>query len=188
VNANPAAGAISAPGGHRTILDPAFLSTAVRFLSFRVCNGWLQQRNGIFDPTTDNNCMPGGNGTHANWTALLPNVEDLQVAYIFRNGQVMNSAQQQLSGQTPVGGCVTTAGVPCQGFHAAAGPDYDASRILGFRITIVGRSAGLLMGAVPAGRPLSAEDHVLPDTTTRDRIRRHIVSANALVRNRAPST
>ncbi|HPS78849.1 MAG TPA: hypothetical protein PLS53_11900, partial [Thermoanaerobaculaceae bacterium] len=63
-----------------------------------------------------------------------------------------------------------------------------ASRVLGLRVTIVGRSPGELMGAVPAGQPLSAEDHILPDTTTRDRIRRHLVSANALIRNRAPST
>ncbi|HPS78938.1 MAG TPA: type II secretion system protein, partial [Thermoanaerobaculaceae bacterium] len=43
VNASPGPSAISSPGGHRTINEPVYMSTAVRFLSFRVCNGWLQQ-------------------------------------------------------------------------------------------------------------------------------------------------
>lgn len=187
VIANPGNDAVNSPGGHRTLCGTCdkFLTSGVRFMSFRVCNGWLQQKNGLFNPDTDNNCMPGGNGTTANWVPLLPNVEDMQIAYIFRNGEIFNTPQQSLATEPATSGCVTTAGVPCQGLHAANAA-YDATNILGFRVTVVARSGGLLMGTIPTGRPLSAEDHTLATTTTRDRIRRHLVSANALIRNRAP--
>ncbi|MCU0291203.1 MAG: type II secretion system GspH family protein [Thermoanaerobaculaceae bacterium] len=188
VIANPGNDAVNSPGGHRTLCGTCdkFLTSGVRFMSFRVCNGWLQQKNGLFNPDTDNNCQPGGNGQTANWTPLLPNVEDMQIAYIFRNGQVFNSAQQTLSGSD--GSCDVNAGVPCQGWHILGNNTYDATNILGFRVTVVARSGDLLMGTPPIGLPLSAEDHIIPNTTTRDRIRRHLVSANALIRNRAPMT
>lgn len=183
----PTADAVTAPGAQSLAgSSNRFLTTGVRYMSFRVCNGWLQQKSGFFDPDFDNNCRPGGNGTSPNWTPLLPNVEDMQIAYIFKNGEVFNTPQKSLDAEPAASGCVTTAGVPCQGLHVVNAP-YDATNVLGFRVTVVARSGGVLMGAPPTGQPLSAEDHILPTTTTRDRIRRHLVSANALIRNRAPS-
>lgn len=198
VIANPGADAFNAPGGTNTLSGKVTLTTGVRYASYRVCNGWLQQREGLPDfGGADSNCVPGGDGNTPPWTSLLPNVEDMQIAYVFRNGEIMNSARQGLA--TAVSTCDTSAGVPCQGFHAGTPAAYDATQIIGFRVTIVGRSATDLGGRLPTDpsviahqpgreqanqRPRSAEDHVIPANGPLDSFRRHVVSANALIRNR----
>ncbi|HPC82738.1 MAG TPA: type II secretion system protein [Thermoanaerobaculaceae bacterium] len=184
---------VNIPGGHRDLCSATdcdkYLLGGVTFRSFRVCDGWLQQKNGIFDPVADANC--GGNT--AGWTSLLPNVEDLQVAYVFTNGQIMNTATDSLAAQPAAGGCVTDpSGVPCQGLHNDAAAAFDVTRIIGFRITVVGRSGAELPLAVARVGRLPAEDHVnLTESRVNvpaspDRHLRYLVSANALLRNRIP--
>lgn len=205
VVSNPGASSLNAPGRSRVLAGKPFLTTGVRFVTFRICNGWLQQKNGFLDPATDANCPAVGDGNTPGWVSMLPHVEDLQVAYIFRNGEVRNTANLDLATATPSGGCDTTGGVPCQGYHAQAGnpsAPYDASQVIGVRVSVVGRSATDLAGRGPthpdvvagqAGRVMAnqqrreVEDHV-PSDTTLDSVRRHVVSANLLIRNRSPRT
>lgn len=205
VVANPGASSFNAPGRSRVLTNRPLLTTGLRFVTFRICNGWLQQKNGFLDPATDANCPAVGDGNTPGWVSMLPHVEDLQVAYIFRNGEVRNTANLDLATATPSGGCDTTGGVPCQGYHAQAGnpsAPYDASQVIGVRVSVVGRSATDLAGRGPthpdvvagrAGRvPANQQRHVVedhvPSDTTLDSVRRHVVSANVLIRNRSPRT
>lgn len=198
VVANPGTNSFNAPGRSRILANRPLLTTGVRFVTFRICNGWLQQKNGFLDPATDANCPAVGDGNTAGWVSMLPNVEDMQFAYIFRNGDIRNTANLSLAAATPTGGCDTTAGVPCQG----PGAVFDASGVIGIRVSVVGRSATDLAGRGPthpdvvAGRAgrvhanqqrRTIEDHV-PSDTTLDSVRRHVVSANVLIRNRSPRT
>ena len=57
---------------------PVVLWAGVSYVSFRVRNGTLEQKNGMFDRTTD---KPG-----AAFFPIMENVEDLQVAYIYGRG------------------------------------------------------------------------------------------------------
>lgn len=184
---------VNIPGGHRDLCSSTdcdkYLVGGVTFRSLRVCDGWLQQKNGIFDPVADANC----GGATPGWTSLLPNVEDMQIAYVFENGQIMNSATDSLAAQATAGGCqVNPSGVPCQGLQADPAAVYDVTRVVGFRITVVGRTATELpLGVARVGR-IPAEDHVnLTESRQNvpagpDRYFRYIVSANALIRNRVP--
>lgn len=184
---------VNIPGGQRDLCSAAdcdkYLVGGVAFRSLRVCEGWLQQKNGIFDPVADANCGAGSAG----WTSLLPNVEDLQIAYVFANGEVMNTATASLAAQPTAGGCVVNPfGVPCQGLQTDAAAVYDVTRIVGFRITVIGRSSvELPLGVARMGR-IPAEDHVVLTQPRQnvpagpDRYFRSIVSANALIRNRVP--
>ncbi len=86
----------AAPNPVATLTDPVFLVTGLQVISFRVLTDdvdglpKLQQKLGLFDPGTDN---PG-----TNFTNVMENVEDLQVAYMYSqtaatgvNGLVWNT-------------------------------------------------------------------------------------------------
>ncbi|HMM36204.1 MAG TPA: hypothetical protein PKA62_15915 [Thermoanaerobaculia bacterium] len=135
---------VNPPGGRPELNDPS-LAGGIRFYSFRVrrdANGVpnLEQKIGLFDPLTDN---PG-----TAFTPIMPNVEDFQVAYMYRaspNGTtdtIFNTADAAfpatIAGQT-------TNGVPPQfGFDtspSAADMAWDITRVSGLRISITSRSA-----------------------------------------------
>ncbi|MHB8800984.1 MAG: type IV pilus modification PilV family protein [Thermoanaerobaculia bacterium] len=135
---------LNPPGGRPELNDPS-LAGGMRFYSFRVrrdANGIpnLEQKIGLFDPLTDN---PG-----TAFTPIMPNVEDFQVAYMYRaspNGTtdtIFNTADAAfpatIAGQT-------TNGVPPQfGFDtspSAADLAWDITRVSGLRISITSRSA-----------------------------------------------
>lgn len=135
---------LNPPGGRPELNDPS-LAGGMRFYSFRVrrdANGVpnLEQKIGLFDPLTDN---PG-----TAFTPIMPNVEDFQVAYMYRaspNGTtdtIFNTADAAfpatIAGQT-------TNGVPPQfGFDtspSAADLAWDITRVSGLRISITSRSA-----------------------------------------------
>jgi prepilin-type N-terminal cleavage/methylation domain-containing protein len=68
----------------------AMLSAGLRYLSFRVRQDpndattlQLQQKQGMFDPAVDN---PGNN-----FFGILDNIEDMQLAYIYNDGTVVNN-------------------------------------------------------------------------------------------------
>lgn len=144
VVANPGkSNMLNPPGGYKGIFaDPVHISAGIQFISFRVRNGNLEQKNGMYDPATDN---PG--------TAFFPvveNVEDFQVAYIYgqgaQNGQIWNTASQSLA----------TAGV-ANGIPTQAGPNaapgvYDIQNVIGVRISVTGRSMPLPL----SGRKLAS--------------------------------
>ena len=200
VVAQPAVDTLNAPGGQRVLTEARpHLALGLEFVTMRVCQGWLETKAGIFNPATDKNCpswdpsqVVGPYQSHGPWTPLLPNVEDLQFTYLFANGDVRNSAARPLTAVTSAN-CKTTsngadlpANVPCQG---AAGEPYDISQVLGFRVTVTGRSSTDVFGAGKAVRlPLVAEDHDPGSDTgrTADKFYRFQVSADALIRNRSP--
>ena len=140
----PPKGTIDPPGGHSgAFADPVFLVTGLEAFSFRVrtdANGVpnLEQKNGLFDPTTDN---PG--------TAFVPiieNVEDFQVSYLYANGSFLNTSTLLLD---PAKGGICaecTEGVPWQAGLNAVAPALDITNVLGLRVSIVARSRPITFG------------------------------------------
>jgi Tfp pilus assembly protein PilV len=139
------------------------LRLGVGWVTLRVRGGWLEQKNEIFDPNTDN---PG-----TAFVQLLPNVEDLQVAYLFRDGTLWNN----------VPGHTLTGGIPTQGSPGVA---TDAANVLGMRVTVTVRAPEAAPGeARDRFGPLTAEDHV--PTAGPDRFYRYQTSGIVLLRNRS---
>jgi hypothetical protein len=179
VVANPGNGALSAPGGQRNLTNPVTLIIGLQYTALRVCNGWLEQKVGTFDPATDNNCPALAAGapfppyvTKAGWSPLLPNVEDLQFAYLFDAGAVGNG---------PGGTMTTAAGVPIMGGRPL--DPQDIQRIIGIRVTVTARSSLPVFrgGKMPMPRP-AAEDHT--PALAADTYFRCELSSTSLLRNR----
>lgn len=144
-----------APGGFRTDFEPLppySINAGIEYTSFRVLNRTLEQKTtgfdsagrfspGFFDPRCDgkNKVAPGGCPT-IGFTPIVENVEDLQVAYVYRDGSVVNNV------------------LPTQvQFPVALPPSPAVGDVVGvnaLRISIVGRSNPLDIGA----RNLSAWD------------------------------
>jgi len=123
VTANPGAANLLTPiPAQAGFPSPPTLMLGVQFYTFRVRNGWLEQKQGIFNPTTDN---PG-----TAFTRLIPDIDDFQVAWAFSDGTVWNSSVQQLPSGT------YTNSVPAQG----SGQAYDVLNVNALRVTIVARS------------------------------------------------
>lgn len=146
------------------------LRLGVTWVALRVRDGWLEQKNDLFDPDEDD---PG-----ADFVQLLPNIEDLQIAYLFSDGQLWNNT----AGHTlPTGGPPTrNNGVPWQGNPGSA---TDATNVIGMRITVTARAPEALLGENrDRFRPLPAEDHV--PAATPDRFYRYQASSLVMMRNR----
>jgi Tfp pilus assembly protein PilV len=148
----------------------------VRFYTLRVRNGWLQQKAGVFDP----------NNPNRGFVDVLPNVEDFQVAYFFRNGTWRNGWTDTTTGWVPP--------MPGMGGTPAPwAPNYDplavnATNALALRLTVTTRSNTPLpptqQTAGPQFRRPQAENR--PAATARDRFYHYQVSVTALLRSRAP--
>ena len=183
VIAQPGAAGINAPGQSRTLAAPLALFPNVRFAAYRVCDGWLEQKNGIFDPVADADCpylAPGAAFppyvSKPNWSPLLPNLEDLQFAYVFFDGSIWNGYP---GGTIPVG-----AGVPIA-VGGATPPPYDSTLVIAVRITVTARSSMPVTvggGKIQAPPPV-AEDHD-PGVTAPDTYYRSELTALTLLRNR----
>jgi len=116
---------LNPPGGQPTLQNP-HMALGVKFYAYRVRNGWLEQKQGMFDPATDN---PG-----TAFVPLMPNIEDFQIAWVFNDGTIWDSESQQL----PTG--TYTGSVPSQG---TSNP-YDVLNVRGFRVSFVARSSSSL--------------------------------------------
>jgi prepilin-type N-terminal cleavage/methylation domain-containing protein len=184
---------LAPPGSPTTLANLPYLVVGTRFVSLRVCNGWLEQKNGLFDPARDNNCdaLPAGtvefsqqpphDPATTGWSALLPNVEDFQVAYTFRTGDTWNGPAATLSATQ---GC--NGGVPSANATPATLNQFDARSVLAIRFTVTARSSTpVTMGAKVAVQQPSAEDHIILPTAAADTYYRYQVSTVALLRNRA---
>jgi prepilin-type N-terminal cleavage/methylation domain-containing protein len=195
VNASPQdANSLNPPGGAEQLANLPNLVVGSRFATLRVCNGWLEQKNGVFDPTADANCRPLSAGAEfptfeemvvhspqPGWSPLLPNVEDFQVAYLFRDGSVWNRVAGTL---TAAQGC--SDGVPSSNAAIGNPTQFDVRNVVALRITVTARSSTPVSptgeGKMALGPP-SAEDH---DTTgmARDTYYRYQLSTTVMLRNR----
>jgi hypothetical protein len=163
------------PGGRVNLTPPFRLIAGVRFVSYRVCRGWLEQKNGMLDATADANCTGAGWDQGA-WTPLLPNIDDLQIAYLFSGGATGNSSTTTR--------LATIANIPVQGVPANA---LDATRIVGFRVSVTARSSTEVIGEgkIMNVRPALEDNDA---GTTETLFYYHQVSAAAMLRNRAPQS
>ncbi len=161
-------GGIIPAGGYAGMTNPR-LVVGLRYASLRVKDGWLQQKDGIFDPANpDEGFVP-----------ILPNVEDLQIAYIF---------DREIGG-TGLGDVVWNND-PAHTLPAGQGrvPDATQARqVLGVRVTVTGRAAQEQWGAGQQRfyRP-RAENRPGGEESgeAADGFARFTVSSTALLRNR----
>ncbi len=169
VQANPGCtGGVVPAGGYPGFVDPRLL-IGLRFATLRVKNGWLEQKDAMFDPANpDNGFVP-----------ILPNVEDLQIAYIF----------DRAIGGAGLGDVVWNND-PAHTFASGQGgvPDATQARqVIGVRVTVTGRAAQEQRGSGQARfyRP-RAENRPGGEESgeAADGFARFTVSSTALLRNR----
>jgi prepilin-type N-terminal cleavage/methylation domain-containing protein len=153
VNNPGGSGFIDPPGGQPSLTKPITMSGGVGFLSFRVRTPTdaagkptgppnLEQRIGLFDPTTDN---PG-----AAFAPIVEGIEDFQVAYLYASSPgggtlIFND------GTTPIPATVAAAatmGVPPQAGSKDPPTPYDITNVIGLRVTTTGRSGELPLVAL----------------------------------------
>lgn len=157
VVANPGlSDGINPPGGPGGTLDPPVqIMGAVRYTCFRVKNNQLQQRWGLFDPASPD----------AGFVPLLDNVEDMQIAYIYDDGTILNN------------------GVPPQVGPNGTPTATDITHVVGIRLTLTARSDRLpvtLTHRNRFGRP-AAEDRPAGGLDDRYHYR---LTTTLMVRNR----
>lgn len=153
------------------LTDPQ-LGLGVRYVSLRVKNRALQQKNGIFDPANPDD----------GFFTVMPNVEDLQIAYFFRDGSVRND-------RPPVDCTWATNCVPVQTppWAQAGLPENHAANVIALRITITARSTQevpVVQEPTARFRQPIAENH--DPAAVPDRFYRYQNSVFVLLRNRTP--
>jgi hypothetical protein len=185
VTATPGGSFINPPGNRNvncpSITSPSALDSSckfgngVSFISLRVRrdqNGiaQLQQKDGIFDPNRDN---PGND-----FTPLLDNIEDLQIAYIFNDGAIRNDGINELA---TVDACPN--GVPLQVHPVSGAGPRDISNVVGLRVSVTGIANEPVSFAERAKffRPAS-EDR--PAEANADRFYHYRLTETVMLRNR----
>lgn len=149
---------INPPGGHPNLVDP-HLAGGMRIYSFRVrrdANGVLnlEQKQGLFNPATDN---PG-----TAFTPIMPDVEDLQIAYLYSRppdpatfpGRTVFNTFDPATGTDVL--VPATGGVPPQAAQGGAVTPWDITMVSGIRISLTSRSAPLRFEARNASARRSA--------------------------------
>lgn len=129
----------------------------------------LQQKLGLFDPNVDN---PGNN-----FTPLLDNIEDLQIAYIYSDGTIWNDGINNLADQGYQGG------IPPQGDGAGGYDPRDIVNVIGIRVSVTARANSEVPFPERARffRPAS-EDR--PQSANRDRFFHYRLTETVMIRNR----
>ncbi len=174
VQADTASGTLPAPpNGSAAMIDPVNLVTGIQVISFRVLTDpvdrlpKLQQKLGLFDPTTDN---PG-----TAFVNVMENIEDLQFAYLYRNGTIWNTSSQTIA--NGVAGCAIADcdnHIPPQAGPGAVTPEgLDVTDVVGIRLSVTARSPLLSLGA----RQLTNVD-VKADISTRQNLHFRPASEN----------
>jgi hypothetical protein len=193
ITVDTASGTLPAPpNGVAGLTDPVYLVAGLQVISFRVLTDSvdgvpkLQQKLGLFDPNTDN---PG-----TDFTNVLENVEDLQVAYMYPDGDIWNTAAR-----TPA----AANGVPFQAGPNFGGPTppLDVSNVIGLRFSVTGRSPFLPLAAqkltnIDVRDPLAtttsqhfrpaSEDNLPTDPPKYDQFDHYRATATLMLRNRIP--
>jgi type II secretory pathway pseudopilin PulG len=169
-----ASAGMNPPGTQSPLSPPVTLLAGARYYSLRVRAGWLEQKDGIFDPRYDN---PG-----SSFTVVLPNVEDLQIAYVFRDGSIHNN----LTG-TPTF-ADSQFRVPAQAGNppsAVLPPALDIANVVAVRVTVTARSAIPYPLESARFTWLDAENHAASASSkTKDAYYRYQTSSLVLLRNR----
>lgn len=176
---------LNPPGGQPGLEDPK-LVLGVEFTALRVCNGWLEQKQGIFrgaNPGADYNCPVDSDGSYTpkpGWRPLIPHVADFQIAYIYRDGQIANHhPAASLTTASPGGALV---GTPPQGTNQAI----DIANVIGFRIAVTTQTSGPVLGEFQ-DRHLRPPALDRPGAAAGDRTRLsyYQISGDAMIRNRS---
>jgi len=133
INANPGQSNVNPPSNRGVTCDSpdsCKIGRGLQYAALRVRQDpndpttlQLQQKSGIFNPTVDN---PGNN-----FFPLLDNIEDLQIAYIYGDGNIFNDGVNELA----TVGC--TNGVPNQGDLGAGTPATEITNVIGMRVSVV---------------------------------------------------
>lgn len=190
------------PGGWRGDLEePFYLIGGIDFTSFRVRNRNLEQKTsgvdgsgryspGIFDPGCDGTVAAAGCPS-IGFNPVVENVEDLQVAYVYLDGTIWNTAVQVLATAAPDG---TASNVPEQGTTGTALGARDVAGVRALRISVIARSNPMDIGSrglsadVSSGRfrRVALEDHPAgpPDTIAGGVFDRYRLTTTILLRNR----
>lgn len=158
-------GGVIPVGGYAGMANPRLI-VGLRYATVRVKGGWLQQKDGLIDPANPN----------SGFVDILPNVEDLQFAYIFNQevggGSISDVIWNNAPDHTLSGGVPTAA---------------QARNVIGVRVTVTGRAPREQSGAGQErffrpraeNRPGGEELGEAPDGFAR-----FTVSSTALLRNR----
>lgn len=143
-------------GTPAALTAPVTVALGLQYLSFRVRGGRLEQKFGLFDPACDNP-TPTGLCPGPAFQPIMENVEDFQVAYIFRDGSAWNTAARQLSdaSDAPLTAAVPN-GIPYQrgntpfvgGSPPPQDETYDVQNVVGLRLSLVARSDQLPLGSL----------------------------------------
>ncbi len=206
IQADTTSATIAPPNGAGSMTDPVFLVAGLQVISFRVLTDpvdgvpKLQQKLGLFDPGTDN---PG-----TAFTNVMENVEDLQIAYMYPDGRIWNTAGQTIANAAPdcpIAACDNH--VPYQAGPAGGAPPLDVQNVIGIRFSVTGRSPLLPIGArqltnVDVKDPLAtttsqhfrpaSEDHAVsmdilfPTRPQYDQFDHYRATATLMLRNRIP--
>lgn len=193
---------LNPPGGWRSdLVEPYSINGGIDFTSFRIRNRNLEQKTtsvdgtgryspGIFDPNCDV-ATPGAGCPAVGFTPVVENVEDLQVAYIFQDGTIWNTATQVLATTAPDG---SASNVPEQNLTGTALGARDIANVRALRISVVARSNPMDIGSRGLSASLSSglfrrpalEDHPAgaPDTVAGGVFDRFRLTTTVVLRNR----
>jgi type II secretory pathway pseudopilin PulG len=202
---------INPPGGWRNdLVEPLTLNAGIEYTSFRVRNGALEQKTtgfdgsgvyspGIFNPACDGTTV-GAGCPAIGFTPVVENVEDLQVAYVFRDGTIWNSLGNPVAKPGAIPGQIATG--------SGVAPATDISNVVALRVSVIARSNPLDIGArelsggpppTPAPTPVAdtrraglyqrpaLEDHAegTVDTVATGVFDRYRLTTTLVLRNRA---
>ena len=160
---------------------------SLNFMALRVRNRTLEQKTGAFYPTTDN---PG-----SAFFTLLDNVEDMQIAYIYDDGRVYNTASLALPTQNNIPTTCSqfqTDTSICQTWLGGQ-EQFNPQHLLGLRISITARAPRPMPDTVvgqywptqienhnPGARPTSPSNEQRIDMRTY----RYRLTSTVMLRNR----
>ena len=188
---------LNPPGGWRPdLVEPYTINGGIDFTSFRVRNRNLEQKltgvdgsgnfsPGIFNPDCDGSA-PASGCPSIGFTPVVENVEDLQIAYVYNDGSVWNTATQTLA---------TAGQIPEQAATLAAAPGArDIVFVRALRVSVIARSNPLDVGARGLSASLASglyrrralEDHAQGpvDTVANGVFERYRLTTTLLLRNR----
>jgi Tfp pilus assembly protein PilV len=165
--------AFAPPNGAGALTDPVFLVAGLQVISFRVLTDSvdgvpkLQQKLGLFDPANDNPYPPIGSPLPA-FTNVMENVEDLQIAYMYPNGAIWNTAGvgrtiHTVSPDCPLAACNKHVPFQAGPSGVAAAPPLDIQNVIGLRFSVTGRSPLLPIGARQLTNVGAKDDLVVAD-------------------------